>query len=176
MLDTAVVGEVEVFCGPVVMVLEYETEDGEIKQAPSGQDGLVEVVPGDDGISPVIVAPKRLRGHELRTGFNAWWTNKVIDSADGHKTFSRRRVVLVMANKDGGAHVEPTGPDADYLKFSADGHGGMFSLDASAGLESSQGFQPYLGNAAAETVRQIAWELTETFNADDAIAAWLAIN
>lgn len=55
-VDTAVVGGAEIFAGHVVVEIEYTTTDGTIGLAPSGQDGLVEVVPAEDG-GGRIVAP-----------------------------------------------------------------------------------------------------------------------
>ncbi|OZF26034.1 hypothetical protein [Rhodococcus sp. 14-2483-1-2] len=174
-LDTAIRGGTEIYAGGIVVQLEYETEDGTRHLAPSGQDGLTEIIPAEDHMSPVIVAPKRLRGHEQYVDVDTWWTENVIDSANGPKTFSRRRVVLVMANKDGGAHVDPTGPDADYLTFAERGYGETYSTESSD-LIRDTGYLPFNGNAAAETVRQIAWELTETLAADPAVIGWLSLN
>ncbi|MFI5434486.1 hypothetical protein ACHMZP_21730 [Rhodococcus baikonurensis] len=175
-LDTAVVGGTEIFLGAVVMQIEYSAGGVTGLHAPSGQDGLVEIVPRPDG-TPLIVAPRRRRGHESSIGFDTWWTTNVIDTAHGPKTFSRRRAVLVMANKDGGAHVDPDGPDVDYMAFSSLGHGSTFTTE---GIDpfapNAPGYQPFGGNAAAETVRQIAWELTETFREDPIVTAWLADN
>ncbi|GAA1645722.1 hypothetical protein [Nocardia ninae] len=174
-LDTAIVGGTEIYAGPVVFQLEYVTDDGETGFAPSGQDGLVEVVPTLDG-GGRICAPRRRRGHETLKPFNEWWTTYVIDTASGSKTLSRKQLIWLMANKDGGAHVDPSGPGDVYIGFVKRGHGQLYSEDPDAAFTAPESMRPFEGNAAAESVRQIAWEVLETFDNDPATQAWRAMN
>lgn len=43
-----------------------------------------------------------------KSNFNDWWINKVVATAkgNGHKVFSRKDLILNVANTDGGAHVD----------------------------------------------------------------------
>lgn len=169
-LDSAIVGGTDIYFGHLVAQIEYETPYGIRGLAPSGQDGLVEVVPREDA-GGRIVAPLRRRGHEKLVSFDEWWKTEVIDTAAGQKLFSRKQLVWIMANKDGGAHVDPKGPPDDYVGFAATGHGILYSNNTSF-----TNMRPFAGNAAAESVRQVAWEVMETFDTDPAIQAWLAVN
>ncbi|MFE9576339.1 hypothetical protein ACFYO1_08145 [Nocardia sp. NPDC006044] len=173
-LDTAIVGGTEIHAGPIVLQIEYVTVDGETGTLPSGQDGLVEVVPAPDG-GGRICAPRRRRGHETLKPFQEWWTTCVIDTASGSK-LSRKQLVWLMANKDGGAHVDPNGPGDVYIGFVKRGHGHLYSEDPNAVFTAPDSMHPFAGNAAAESVRQIAWEVLETFDNDAATQAWLGMN
>ncbi|MFI6779303.1 hypothetical protein [Nocardia sp. NPDC050412] len=171
-LDTAIVGGTDICAGHFVVKVEYKTPEGATGLAPSGQDGLVEVVPAPDG-GGRIVAPLRRRGHETLKPFQEWWTTCVIDTASGAKTFSRKQLVWLMANRDGGAHVDPRGPGDDYIGFANHGHGILFSEEPNAAPHT---MRPFVGNAAAESVRQVAWEVLETLGNDPATQAWLRMN
>ncbi len=48
--------------------------------------------------------------------FEEWWEAVVVESPDAQ--LSRREVVLSLAHKDGGAHVDPKIPEGDYLEVS----------------------------------------------------------
>jgi len=41
-----------------------------------------------------------------KTQFNQWWEGDVLSDGEGHK-FTRKDLVLAVANTDGGAHVDP---------------------------------------------------------------------
>ena len=56
--------------------------------------------------------------------FNEWWEKIVIEDSKGQK-FSRRKLILVLANKEGGAHIDPE-LDADYAALSRDNSMGCF--------------------------------------------------
>lgn len=47
------------------------------------------------------------------TSFEDWWKTPVMSDATGH-SFSRRNFVLIVANKDGGAHVDRSGLPVDF--------------------------------------------------------------
>jgi hypothetical protein len=47
-----------------------------------------------------------------KTQFNQWWEGNVLSDGEGHK-FTRKDMVLAVANTDGGAHVDPT-LDSEY--------------------------------------------------------------
>jgi hypothetical protein len=70
-------------------------------------------------------------------------------------TWSRRSLVLALANQDGGAHVDP-GLDEDYYHLSRRNLPGVQYVD-------DRGVRDATGNPAAAAVRQITYELLATF-------------
>lgn len=81
--------------------------------------------------------------------FADWWNQTVI--VDSHKNkFSRRMLILSIANTDGGAHVDPK-LDAEYKALSREN-----SMGLSVGTNGSD--TPILGVELA-SVRQIAYEI-----------------
>lgn len=59
---------------------------------------------------PIEERPRRERGGQVP--FATWWETPVMRDTNG-ENFSRRRLVLNVANKDGGSHVDPAIPLAD---------------------------------------------------------------
>ena len=47
--------------------------------------------------------------------FTAWWNNQVVKAQ--HITWSRKTLVLALANQDGGAHVDPSLDEGVYVQF-----------------------------------------------------------
>lgn len=108
--------------------------------------------------------------------FVDWWHDAVLTDADGTQ-FSRRALVLGVANKDGGAHVDAKLP-ADYTALTRDNSIGVtqatgrepntvglcFGITVSAdGLAPARAEGNPLDNSLALAhVRQIAWELGDT--------------
>jgi hypothetical protein len=119
--------------------------------------------------------------------FKWWWSLPVIEGSDG-QTFSRCDLVLTMANQDGGAHVDPD-LDADYEALCRDSLG--VSHQAASGDPSDPATftaervtlgwslrvqedgsrlgrsveigTPAVGNVAAASIRQMAYEVQVTF-------------
>jgi hypothetical protein len=138
------------------------------------------VAPLADLLSPDRIHPP------LR--FKRWWTVRVIEGSQG-RSYSRRDLVLTMANQDGGAHVDPE-LDADYALLRRDSLGVTHetnSGDAAEGEDGSHDYvelavalqvgpdgrqleppeairsgTPAMGNVAAASVRQIAYEVQTT--------------
>ena len=82
--------------------------------------------------------------------FAGWWQNDVM-KVDG--TWSRKQLVLTLANKEGGAHVDSS-LDNRYEDLARHNRlGWMVSGPAEA--------TPFAGNVVAIGVRQIAYELLE---------------
>ena len=48
-----------------------------------------------------------------KTPFDQWWEGNVLSDGEGHK-FTRKHLVLAVANKDGGAHVDQALPSEYY--------------------------------------------------------------
>jgi hypothetical protein len=81
--------------------------------------------------------------------FDLWWNKIVVVDLERH-SFSRRHLVLTLANKEGGAHVDPGIPEMYYL------------LTRGNSLGWTNGHNvPVLGIALA-SVRQIAHEALKT--------------
>ncbi|MGH8527833.1 MAG: hypothetical protein ACREXY_27520 [Gammaproteobacteria bacterium] len=83
--------------------------------------------------------------------FAGWWHNDVM-KVDG--TWSRKQLVLTLANKEGGAHVDSS-LDARYEDLAK--HNGLGWMVNGPGEAA-----PFAGNVVAIGVRQIAYELLET--------------
>ncbi len=85
--------------------------------------------------------------------FATWWNAIVL--IDGQRNqISRRDIVLAMADKDGGAHVDPS-LDEIYSRLSRSNSLGQYAL--------VQGEAPYpFKNPERATVRQIAHEILKT--------------
>lgn len=103
--------------------------------------------------------------------FKPWWTDLLVQSIEG-KFFSRKNLVLIMANQDGGAHVDAK-LDTDYNNLCSDflgtsigeyySHEGM---PESWGSISDISFNPppVKNNVAYASVRQIAYEVAKTLH------------
>lgn len=119
-------------------------------------NGLVTM--GIGGTGPVFHAPfgegSPRRQNKPRKAFEDWWNAVVIIDGIG-TTFTRKDLVLALANKDGGAHVDPE-LNAAYAALSRSGSlGWMISDDTGA--------RPMIESPVPASVRQIAYELEQTF-------------
>jgi hypothetical protein len=83
--------------------------------------------------------------------FEPWWSKEDIYDSGGMR-LTRRRLVFSLRHQDGGGHVGEL-TDPAYVR-----------LKAGAGLSgnASDGSQRELIEAANATMRQVAWEVTET--------------
>jgi hypothetical protein len=83
--------------------------------------------------------------------FQTWWTKESIYKEAG-LSLTRQRLVFSMRHQDGGGHVG-TLTDTAYVK-----------LKAGAGWFGGRGDSPPkpMDMGAAASIRQVAWELTET--------------
>lgn len=86
--------------------------------------------------------------------FAQWWTAPVM-KVDG--TWSRKQLVLTLANQEGGAHVDPA-LNERYEQLAK--HNGLGWI---AGGGPQGGGSAFAGNAIAVAVRQITFEVLETF-------------
>lgn len=131
--------------------------------------------PADTGlVTPVIVngigkfiAPLR-RNRFVETDFRAncivpyrefkdWWETSFIETLSGRE-FSRKDIVMTMANQDGGGHVDPE-IDAEFSDFCQDSHGLALGTNY-------DDMEPIEANIVHATIRQIAFEVMATL--DDA--------
>ena len=85
--------------------------------------------------------------------FEEWWEPEILTDTLGNE-FSRRKLVLALANQDGGAHVDPR-LAADYAALSRQNSLGREGTD-------EHGVLRPLDNIAVASVRQVAFELDRT--------------
>lgn len=89
---------------------------------------------------------------QKKMSFTTWWEEVVIQDMN-REVLTRKEVVLAMANKDGGSHIDPelTAKYADITRFNSMG------LEIKArNMEESKAPD---NDVAAATVRQIAHEV-----------------
>jgi len=91
--------------------------------------------------------------------FERWWETPVTKDGNGN-LFSRRDFVMTVANKEGGAHVDPKLNSA-YRQITEDNSLGIVSFETSPETEERLE-RAAEGNAALASVRQIAWEVVST--------------
>jgi len=89
--------------------------------------------------------------HKL-VDFNTWWESTVLVDAKKNK-FSRKQLVLNVADKDGGAHVDPTLPP-DYAELSRSNSLGRL-------YGNNQSWHPFAHPELA-CIRQISHEILKT--------------
>ena len=93
--------------------------------------------------------------------FDTWWNEAVIIDKSGGN-FTRRELVLSLANKDGGAHVDPQ-LDTKYAALTRNNSLGWMASD---GVN-----QRPLSDVELHSVRQIAYELLRSLRNHGAISA-----
>ena len=99
-----------------------------------------------------VQAPANFDDH-TEVPFTAWWDETVIRDRQGN-IFTRKDIILAMANKEGGAHVDPELDEA-YAKLTRfHSQGWQFRAD---GIR-----QPPENSLVAASVRQIAHEVAQS--------------
>lgn len=89
-----------------------------------------------------------------KLSFDKWWNQEVIDDKEGGK-FTRKKLILALVNKDGGAHVDP-----ELDQIYAD-----LTRNNSVGAIGSHGGEEYpIEDVVLHTVRQISFEIVKTLN------------
>lgn len=123
---------------------------------PEGQMSIGGLVWVALGRPPKIVAPLA-RAHVLaRLPFKEWWESPTLraphPATGAGVDFSRRQLVLTVANQDGGGHVDPA-VEAAYYSFTRRGIG-----------EVAIGGKPvsWDSNPVPPAIRQVAYELLST--------------
>jgi hypothetical protein len=131
------------------------------ENSPAAQRGLVVKFLGKEN-SPKYHALLDDAGLGRKVDFSEWWNEKIFlakekkdDSENGYEeiSFSRRDLVLILANKDGGAHVDPE-VDAAYLKLSKHNLLGDLASDGKSWIAYT--------NPERASMRQIAHEVLKT--------------
>ncbi len=109
--------------------------------------------------------PSDRAGH--RTAFNLWWTRGVTKPRNGVE-YSRADLVLAVANREGGAHVDPLRDPIYQALVIENGLGWRHTVGADgvaliwSQVEDAVSGQPMEGDPLLAAVRQVAHELTET--------------
>lgn len=86
--------------------------------------------------------------------FERWWTEaKVL--RDNKRLWTRKQLVLELANKEGGTHIDPRAND----RYDRLGH-----TVARFFIETDDGRLTFGNNPVGATVRQVTWELLCTLN------------
>ena len=84
--------------------------------------------------------------------FGQWWERDIIIK-DGAAELTRKRLVFVLRNQEGGSHFDDEVRDPGYLSLAGSSNALVFR----------PGHEPQLVFAAElATMRQVAWELTKT--------------
>jgi hypothetical protein len=113
--------------------------------------GLTSYRIGPNGISywPHCLSSTGCADERRFKSFQRWWNTKVIDDRQGH-TLSRKDIVLNLANKEGGAHLDPELPKG-YKAI---------SRENSIGISGGQvGKSEPIQNTISACMRQIAEEV-----------------
>ena len=110
--------------------------------------------PGLDWVAPLDdLSPPRIHPP---VPFNHWWNTPVVKDQMGN-TWSRRDLVLHLANREGGAHIDPDAPDEALRALEEDNSVGWTFIDPVVGEGVAM-----LNGPIPPSVRQIAHELHRT--------------
>ena len=99
------------------------------------------------------LSPSRIKG---KISFDEWW-NKIIFKDSAGSIFNRGDLIKILANKDGGAHVDPK-LDADYVNLSKYNSLGWKSVSRKGDVIT----EADMGNPVFPSIRQIAHEVIKT--------------
>ena len=103
--------------------------------------------------------------------FDEWWKQQVVMSMGGiapQKTFSRRDLVLFLANQDGGAHVDPN-IDSEYYSITRHNKGGWIIKNGSEEI-------PISNNGINFSIRTIAFEVCLSLHRANSALVFRTIN
>lgn len=119
-----------------------------------------------DSERPIWSAPLLEKNAKYLRGINLgeWWQSEKIFSMD-EKSYTRKSIILSMANKDGGAHVDPVLEDY-YLRL-CEGEQGLKltgDLQFNGSPPFPQGVSQSVNNMHFALVRQFAYEALSTVN------------
>lgn len=106
--------------------------------------------------------PKILPMRELR--FSSWWDEVVFRKTSGID-ISRKNLIFCVRSQDGGAHVDPRIRNMNYRILRTVGDPNLRFVDSGGGNYVVQGSEEgrHIGNIVWPMVRQIGWEIDETF-------------
>lgn len=143
--------------GDFEIAIEAEYPDGTSGFMNMNQDGLAEVglVDGARTYLPLFQADPQ---EGKMQPFPDWWKLETMDLPNGNK-YSRRSLVMQLAHKAGGGHVDPKGVEEGYALLEEMGLGIAFAPGAEYAADpSGAAFEPPLGSVVFASMRQIAYE------------------
>ncbi len=108
---------------------------------------------GEDGSWSFV--PMLEKAIVRRVEFQSWWDSKKIIVDKSKNIFTRRKLILELAETDGGAHVDE-GLKEDYHSLTRRNSLGWFQVDKWGKSEAME-------NPVPPSIRQIAFEVIETF-------------
>lgn len=122
--------------------------------------GLVALQVGSDGASYFALLDDipPYRDIAMNKSFEDWWNEVVIKDQNG-EIFTRKSLTLHLANKDGGAHVDPK-LDKSYADLTRNNSVGWFFY------QNEDDGKPIV-NVELHSMRQIAFELLQTLKSVD---------
>lgn len=94
------------------------------------------------------------RKTDKKIGFGRWWERNIIIRDNKRNTFTRKEIVLTVADKEGGAHIDPTLNNA-YTQLSRFNSLGWKFFKSDVTID-------FGNNPALPSVRQIAHEVLKT--------------
>lgn len=109
---------------------------------------------GGQYVAPLADTPPQRRGRRLP--FSTWWTGPVTRLADG-QTLARKDYVCMVADTEGGAHVDPALHPVYSALARENAFGFMYQDDSGEA-------KPFQGDSALASVRQIAYEVDLTLS------------
>ncbi len=116
---------------------------------------LTKTAEGDAVWAPLWEAPAPASAAEPRDiAFQPWWGNNVLSNSQG-TLWSRRRMVLAIANQEGGAHIDPSQP-VDVRAIEEENSMGFGYSDPIAGD------RPMSTGPLLPAIRQVAYELEQS--------------
>lgn len=116
--------------------------------------GLIDIRFGRDDVDFVPRLDDRVQNESPRMLFDSWWNGIVFLDMEGH-SFTRKDLLLTLANQDGGSHVDRHLEEAYYRLSRLN----SLNLQRRAG----DGTWRALSNPHYAAVRQIAHEVLKTF-------------
>ncbi|MFD2599208.1 hypothetical protein ACFSQ3_09610 [Sphingobacterium corticis] len=113
--------------------------------------GLASILADGEGKS--LFVPGKLSSPRREVFIKYWWEEEVILSDDSGHDFFRKNIVLAIANKDGGGHVDPSLPLQYHDLKSGKTSGVIFNRDGVT----------YTSNPIIASIRQVAQEVIVSF-------------
>ena len=117
---------------------------------------IIHISPQGPIFVPRSVTPPRSGIEYHFVSFEEWW-DRIIIVDDKKNMFSRKNIVLALANQEGGAHVDPE-LDADYVRLSKFNSLGWKSVVRKGDVIR----ETDIGNPVFPSMRQIAFEVIRT--------------
>ncbi len=109
---------------------------------------------GAEYVAPLDnLSPPRMKG---KVSIHDWW-NKIVFKDTSGNLFTRGEIIKTLANKEGGAHVDPE-LDADYVNLSKFNSLGWKSVVRKGDVIR----ETDIGNPVLPSMRQIAFEVIRT--------------